>query len=224
MKNRRTSLMARCFTTTILAGLVGAALAFAASFALTPQWEVVATLKVGAVSGHPIESTAEFVDRLRSPLTLQAVAVASGDENLERHLQRLRDATRVSVIGSSVQLRIRAQNQEKAMKLANVYLSVVSRQQERLLADQVDALKALGLVAKHEVIATKDGAVLKMARNDGGCDLIHTYPTRFSVEPAGFHEPVSPVRSLMSLAGLLVGLASGIGATFLRPRSSSVSR
>lgn len=187
-----------------LLALLGALVAFLGSFTMPPQWEAVATLRGGMVAGVPIESTLELVDRLRSPATVSGVSELIGKGLGANELEELRGATRISIIGSSIQLRVRAPSQDIAIKIVEAYFKVISVQQSNLLLEQIDALKNFGLADKVEVVSSTAEVKGRLTR-DGSPLLIKTYPTQFSVKPAAFPKPVFPNRFLITLFGFLTG-------------------
>lgn len=198
-----------------LFALLGALVAFAGSFTLQPQWEAVATLRVGMAAGVPVESSGELVDRLRSPVTISEVSELIGKGLDANELEELRSATRISMIGSSIQLRVRAPSQDIAIKIIEAYAERVRVQQSNLLIEQIDALKSYGLADKVEFVSSVMGEKL-FHKIDSSALLIQTYPTRLSVKPAVFPKQVFPNRFLITILGFLVGLVSGIGIEMLR--------
>lgn len=198
-----------------LFALLGALVAFAGGFTLQPQWEAVATLRVGMVAGVPVESSGELVDRLRSPVTISEVSELIGKGLDANELEELRSATRISMIGSSIQLRVRAPSQDIAIKIIEAYAERVRVQQSNLLTEQIDALKSYGLADKVELVSSVMGEKL-FHKIDSSALLIQTYPTRLSVKPAVFPKQVFPNHFLITILGFLVGLVSGIGIDMLR--------
>lgn len=193
-----------------LFAIAGALVAFSSTFLLSPKWEAVATLCVANVAGTPIESPPEFVDRLRSPATSSEVLRLVGPNQGIGNDEALLASTRISTIGSSIQLRVRAIAPEVAISVINAYLKVVIEQQSNLLAQQVETVKRYGLLEKVSLLNMDEGDQGSAYRAKKLETLILTYPTRFSVKPATFSNPVSPNRVLVTLLGFFIGLGLGL--------------
>lgn len=186
-----------------------ALVAFASTYFLPQKWEAVATLRVGSVAGVPIESTLEFTDRLRSPATISQVFHLLGGGHGIDDEEVLITSTRISSIGSSIQLRVRAISPEVAIGVINTYLKVVTEQQNNLFDQQIDIVKRYGFFDKMSIFNMVEGNTWDNYHAKDAEALILTYPTRYSVMPAAFSKPVSPNRGLIAALGFFG--AAGIG-------------
>ncbi|GAB4060202.1 Wzz/FepE/Etk N-terminal domain-containing protein [Uliginosibacterium sediminicola] len=191
--------------------LLGAALAFGLSVVVTPKWEVEAVIRVATVLGEPVESVQEFVDRLRSPYMVKSVLQARGLPPTSQNVKKLMEQTRLSVVGAGVQIRVRADSDTDATRLAQTYLDLAVQQHEQQVQTMIEAIKKHALL---EQLATRYSDVHYFSDKKSSLpdvvDLLRSSETRFTVPPSSFPKPVFPNRILFLAAGILAGLALGL--------------
>ena len=179
-----------------------------------PSWEAVSTIRTATISGLFIESPAETVDRLRSPSAIYRVLELSNQQKNEGNFKDLLKATRIAMIGDSIQLRVNAKTAEEAISRSWYYLKTIQDQQSELLSERAKDVITNG----PQILARKAGDNKINSTWSHHPELIKSinqYPSSFSVQPSTFPYPVNISYKLLALLGFSVGLLLGFGCIYL---------
>ena len=176
---------------------------------LPSKWEVHAILVPPQFGGRTLGSLGGLANRLRAPVTFKMVSESLVEDKL--NIDHLRQSVRIAVIGDAVELRVRAESPNRGLKIANLFLQEVNRQEAAYLASlsvQYEDVQSALFKSLQLGNVLLDGSVVEFLLYSK--DLRTTYFVEPNIDP----RPLSPGVAVLALLGALVGLCVGLIKVF----------
>lgn len=202
-------ILCRSWRVLVICVTTGVILTVAYWAVLPVKWEVQAILVPPQFAGKVLGSPAGLASRLRAPATMKMVCEGLLEARLDA--DHLRQSVRIAVIGDTVELRVKADSSHLGVKIANLFLKEVNRQEAAYLAS---------LGGQYQDIHSKllenfqHGNVLLDASSVEFFLYGKETKTTYFVEPNFDPRPVSPGAAVLALLGAVVGLCVGLIKVF----------